>query len=176
MSARTLETFEQFEQFQDDGLKHELLEGEHIAVPPANFKHNTISHNLLWILKQYVSQNKLVDVRIEAGFKLGANNWLQPDVSFIRTAHLEKPQPRGYIEDAPAIAIEVASESNTPKKLDRKRKLFFAYGSEEVWTVFPETKQIRIDSSDGRSRIVTDQLETDLFPGRSVAVSAIFSN
>ena len=102
MRARTLETFEQFEQFHDDGLKHELLEGEHIAVPPANYKHNTISHNLLWLLNSYVKEHQLGDVRIEAGFKLGANNWLQPDVSFIRTAHSQRPQPRGYIEGAPA--------------------------------------------------------------------------
>jgi Uma2 family endonuclease len=90
----TLETFEQFEQFQDDGLKHQLLEGEHVAVPAANFRHNTISHNLLRLVFAHVAQQKLGDVRIEAGFKLGANNWLQPDVSFIRTAHLEKPHSR----------------------------------------------------------------------------------
>jgi Uma2 family endonuclease len=173
MRARTLETFEQFEQFHDDGLKHELLEGEHIAVPPANYKHNTISHNLLWLLNSYVKEHQLGDVRIEAGFKLGANNWLQPDVSFIRTAHSQRPQPRGYIEGAPAIAIEVISESNTPAKLDRKMKLFFAYGSEEVWTVFPDTREIRISTPDGRREILSDELTT--LPGWSVPVSAIFA-
>jgi Uma2 family endonuclease len=175
MRARTLETFEQFEQFHDDGLKHELLEGEHIAVPPANFKHNTISHRLERLMYACVEKHQLGDVRIEAGFKLGANNWLQPDVSFIRTAHLQRPQPRGYIEGAPAIAIEVISESNTPAKLDRKKKLFFAYGSEEVWTVFPDTREIRISTPDGQSSIVRDELTTAVLPGWSVPVSAIFA-
>ena len=57
MSARTLEQFEQFEQFQDDGLKHELLEGEQIAVPPANFKHNTISQKLERLMYAYVESH-----------------------------------------------------------------------------------------------------------------------
>jgi Uma2 family endonuclease len=122
------------------------------------------------------SQQKLGDVRIEAGFKLGANNWLQPDVSFIRTAHLEKAQPRGYIEGAPAIAIEVASESNTPSKLERKQKLFFAYGSKEVWTVFPETNEIRISMPDGRSRVAGDPIETNVLTACSVPLSATFAN
>ena len=32
MGARTLVTFEQFEKFPDDGMKHELVKGEHIVV------------------------------------------------------------------------------------------------------------------------------------------------
>ena len=176
MSARTLETFEQFEQFEDDGLKHELLEGEHIAVPPANFRHNTISHKLERLMCACVAPRNLGDVRIEAGLKLGANNWLRPDVSFICTAHLERPQPRGYIEGAPAVAIEVASESNTPDKLERKRKLFFAYGSEEVWTAFPETREIRIYTPGGPSRMAGDPLETNVLPGWSVPFSGIFAD
>lgn len=42
MSARTLLTFEQFEQFHDDGLKHELLSGEHIVLPPPKTRHTRI--------------------------------------------------------------------------------------------------------------------------------------
>ena len=50
MSTRTLQTFEQFEQFQDDGMKHELLKGEHIVLPPANSRHSDIQHRLLHLL------------------------------------------------------------------------------------------------------------------------------
>src|ERR1700693_4219019 len=54
MSARTLVTFEQFEQFPDDGMKHELLKGEHIVVPPAKFRHSNIQHKLHDLLRPYV--------------------------------------------------------------------------------------------------------------------------
>ncbi len=176
MSARTLLTFEQFEQFHDDGLKHELLGGEHIVVPPPKFNHNTLQHKLERLMYAHVQKHQLGDVRIEAGFKLGADTWLQPDVSFIRNAQLQAPQPRGYIEGAPAIAIEIASESNTAAQLDRKTKQFFAHGSEEVWVVYPETRQIRINFPDGQSRMASDELHTELFPGWSIPVRALFED
>lgn len=174
MSARTLLTFEQFEQFHDDGLKHELLGGEHLAVPPPKFGHNSLQHKLLRILQPYVDARRLGDVRIEAGFKLSSDTWLQPDVSFIRAAQLSSVEPNGYLEGSPAIAVEVASESNTAAQLDRKMEQYFAHGSEEVWVVFPETRRIRIHFPDGTSRTAVDELTSDVLPGWSVPLSAIF--
>jgi hypothetical protein len=42
MGARTLVTFEQFERFLDDGMKHELLQRQHIVVPPPKSRHTRI--------------------------------------------------------------------------------------------------------------------------------------
>jgi len=176
MSARTLLTFEQFEQFHDDGLKHELLEGEHIVVPPPKYRHSTVQHRLLHLLHAYVAEHQLGEIRIEAGFKLSVATWLQPDVSFIRKSQIRRTLPDGYFEGAPAIAIEVASESNTAAQLDRKMEQFFAHGSEEVWVVYPETKRIRINFPDGQSRTASDELHTELFPGWSVPVRALFED
>jgi Uma2 family endonuclease len=176
MSARTLLTFEQFEQFHDDGLKHELLEGEHIVLPPAKFRHNSLQHKLLRLLQPYIDQHQLGDVRVEAGFKLSAETWLQPEVSFIRAAQLRKPQPAGYIEGAPAIAVEIASESNTAAQLDRKMEQYFAHGSEEVWVVYPETRKVRIHFPDGSSRTASNDFKSDVFPGWSVPLDAVFAD
>jgi hypothetical protein len=54
MSTRTLVTFEQFAQFHDDGMKHELLQGEHIVVPPAKSRHTRIQQKLQDVLRPYV--------------------------------------------------------------------------------------------------------------------------
>jgi len=174
MSARTLLTFEQFEQLHDDGLKHELLGGEHIVLPPAKFYHNSLQHRILFLLHPYIVKHQMGEVRIEAGFKLSSDTWLQPDVSFIRTAQVQRPRPTGYIEGAPAIPIEVASESNTAAQLDRKIEQYFAHGSEEVWVVYPETGKIRIHFPDGSSRTASDELKSDIFPGWSVPLAAVF--
>src|SRR5260370_42702403 len=95
MSTRTVQTFEQFEQFQDDGMKHELLKGEHIVLPPPKSRHSSIQHNLLHLLWPYVKQHQLGDVRIETGFKLSSDTWLQPDRSVDRRVG-KKCRPRGY--------------------------------------------------------------------------------
>jgi Uma2 family endonuclease len=175
MSTRTLQTFEQFEQFQDDGMKHELLKGEHIVLPPAKSRHSSIQHNLLHLLRPYVKQHQLGDVRIETGFKLSSDTWLQPDVSFLRSTQIQAADPDGYFEGSPAIAIEVVSDSNTPAKLNLKMEQYFAHGSEEVWIVYPETRNVRMNYQDGSSKTVAEgDLQSDLFPGWSIPVESLF--
>jgi Uma2 family endonuclease len=175
MSTRTLVTFEQFEQFHDDGMKHELLKGEHIVVPPAKSRHSTIQHKLRDLLRPYVQEHRLGDVRIETGFKLSSNTWLQPDVSFLRAAQMNATDPDGYYEGAPALAIEVASESNTAAKLALKKELYFAHGSEEVWIVYPKDRTVLVHLLDGTSKTVAaTELRSDLFPGWSIPVDSLF--
>jgi Uma2 family endonuclease len=176
MSTRTLQTFEQFEQFQDDGMKHELLRGEHIVVPPAKSRHSSIQHNLLHLLWPYVKQHQLGDVRIETGFKLSSDTWLQPDVSFLRSTQIQAADPDGYLEGSPALAIEVVSDSNTPARLNLKTELYFAHGSEEVWIVYPKTGTVQIHYPNGNSQTVAEgELRSDLFAGWSTPVDSCYS-
>lgn len=175
MASRTLSTFEQFAKYQDDGRKHELLQGEHIASPPAKSRHSNVQHRLLRVLQSYVDEHQLGDVRIEAGFQLSADTWLQPEVSFLRTAQLEATPPDGYFEGSPALAIAVASDSNTAAQLDLKMELYFAHGAEEVWVVYPQTRRVRAHFPDGPSETLSAELQSGLFPGWSAPVSAIFT-
>ena len=175
MATRTLLTFEQFEKYPDDGHKHELLQGEHIILPAPKFDHSQIQHKLLYALGAYVRQRRLGHVMMEVGFRLSPDTCLQPDVSFVRTSQVEKPRPRGYLEGAPALAIEVASESNTAAQLDLKMELYFAHGAEEVWIVFPQTRRVRAHFPDGHSVTLGPELSSTLFPGWSIPLSDIFS-
>jgi len=174
MASRTLLTFEDFEKYQDDGLKHELLEGEHIVLPPPKSYHSDVQHLLLRILQPYVDQHRLGDVRIEAGFKLSADSWVQPDVSFLRASQLRNARSGGYFEGAPALAVEIASDSNTAAQLDLKMELYFAHGAEEVWVVYPKTRRVRVYFPDGHGETLAPNLQSALFPGWSAPFSAIF--
>jgi len=174
MATRTLLTFEQFEKYPDDGHKHELLQGEHIILPPPKSYHSDVQHLLLRILQPYVDQHGLGDVRIEAGFRISEDTWVQPDVSFLRTSQLRSTRSGGYFEGAPALAIEVASESNTAAQLDLKMELYFTHGAEEVWIVYPQTRRVRAHFPDGHSETLASELHSTLFPGWSASPSAIF--
>ena len=176
MSARTLVSFEQFEKFPDDGMKHELLQGEHVIEPPSTVRHTSIRQNLFDALRPYVREHQLGEVHIAAGFKLSSDTWLQPDVSFVRTAQIQRADPDGYYDGAPAIAIEVASESNTAAQLDLKMELYFAHGAEEVWVVYPKTKRIRAHYPNSRSQTFANgELRTDSLPAWSVRVDSLFA-
>jgi Uma2 family endonuclease len=174
MATRTLLTFEQFEQYEDDGMIHELIQGEHAVTPPANILRSHIRHNLHDALRPYVHEYQLGEVYIAAGFKLSSGTFLKTDASFIRTAQSARTKADGYFEGSPALAIEVASDSNTAAQLDLKMELYFAHGAEEVWVVFPQTRRVRAHFSDGHSETLATDLHSALFPGWSAPVAVIF--
>jgi Uma2 family endonuclease len=176
MATRTLLTFEQFEKYPDDGRKHELLKGEHTTLPPPKRPHTRVQQNLQDALRPYVREHRLGEVHIEAGFKLSSDSWLQPDVSFVRSAQMQRGDPNEYYEGSPALAIEVASESNTAAQLDLKMELYFAHGGEEVWIVYPQTHRVRAYFPDGHSETLAGELRSALFPGWSAPLSAIFAD
>ena len=139
MGATTLLTLEEFEQLPSEPGKMELLDGELIRLLPGKLKHTKIIHRLQKILEPIVKKAspaaRLGTVWIEAGYKFGKKAWLQPDVSI---SH--RDQPSGdYFEGAPALAIEVISESNTAEQMDRKVKMYLSNGAAEVWVVYPKT-------------------------------------
>jgi Uma2 family endonuclease len=175
MSKRTLLSFETFEKYEDDGMKHELIQGEHVITPPATIGRGRIRQNFHDALRPYVRDRQFGEVYISAGFKLPLDTFLRPDASFIRKSQIERTDPDGYLEGAPALAIEVASESNTAAQLDLKMEVYFAHGAEEVWIVYPKTRRVRAHFPDGHSETLASDLQSALFPGWSASLSAIFS-
>jgi Uma2 family endonuclease len=174
MGVTTSLTFEEIEKYQDDGMKHELLQGDHVVTPPATFSKCRIRQNVHDALWPYLRDHQLGEVYVSAGFKLPGDTFLKPDASFIRKSQLERTDPDCYFEGAPALAIEVASESNTAAQLDLTMELYFAHGAEEVWIVYPKTQRIRVYFPDGHSETLASDLQSALFPGWSAPLSAIF--
>ena len=175
MPKRTLLSFETFEKYEDDGMKHELVQGEHVIPPPATigqsrFRQN--SHDALW---PYV-RDQLGEVYISAGFKLPVDTFLRPDASFIGKSQIERADPDGYFEGAPTLAIEVVSEFNTAAQLDLNMELYFAYGAEEVWIVYPKTRRVRAYFPDGHGETLANELCSTLFPGWSAPSAVLFAD
>jgi Uma2 family endonuclease len=156
-------------------MKHELLKGEHIVLSPPRPRHSNVQHRLLFLLWAYVKEHQLGSVRIESGFRLSSDTWLELDVSFLRAAQIQANDLDHYYDGAPALAVEVVSDSNTPVQLDLKMQQYFAHGSEEVWIVYPKTGTVRLHYPDGTSKTVAEgDLRSDLFPGWSIPVDSLF--
>src|SRR2546423_9272319 len=101
-----LMTWEQFEQLPDsDGFHRELIEGELQLLPAPKSGHSRIAsrgYEILLALKQ----SGLGQVFMEAGFKLAEDpaTWIEPDVSFLRTARAEATDDDDYFRGAPDLA------------------------------------------------------------------------
>jgi Uma2 family endonuclease len=177
-TVKTLLTFEEFEQLPDQPGKQELVRGELIEMPPADLKHNRVSHRIYKGLDAAIEQahirgeaTELGEAFHEMGYLLLGKNWLQPDVS---VTHVRQTEEK-YLEGAPAIAIEVISPSNTAKRIAVKTELYFACGALEVWCFFPNTKPVTIQVPGSVREIAPDGvITTPLLRGLELSVQQIF--
>ena len=105
---------------------------------------------------------ELGEVHHEAGYKLPGRAYVQPDVSVTHAAQASAK----YYSDAPAIAVEVISESNTACEMEKKVALYFRHGAREVWRVYRDSVHIVVHLPDRTSRTVLEgSLTTPLPPG-----------
>jgi len=175
MGVTTLLTFEEFEALPDEPGKRELLDGQLIVRPPPKLRHIEIQHRIRRLLERYVESNQLGIVYTDAGYKLDKRHWLQPDVSFVRTAQRKSADPDGYLEGAPALAVEVISDSNTAEAVDRKLNEYFRGGAEEVWVVYPKTRRVWQYRRGERTALLhTDRLSSSLFPDLQLELAVVF--
>jgi Uma2 family endonuclease len=164
-------TFEEFERLpeQAEPGKRELLDGEVIELPPADREHGKFSEHIFIRLREAVAAAhirgeaaELGEVHIEMGYKLPGSAYLQPDVSI---THASRAYGK-YLHDAPAIAIEVISESNTAREMAKKLTMYFRHGGREVRRAYRDPVHIVVHLSDGTSRTVRQgSVNTPLLPG-----------
>jgi Uma2 family endonuclease len=173
-----LMTFEEFERLPDEAGKRELLDGEVIEMPPADWEHNEISTWIYHSLRESLAAahsrgeaGELARVRYEAGYKLPDNRYLQPDVSITHTGQTHEK----YWSGAPAIAIEVVSDSNTGLQMEKKIELYFRHGAHEVWRVYRDPLHFVIHFADSSRTVWQGSLTTPLLPGFELPISALQS-
>ncbi len=177
-TVKTLLTFAEFEQLPERPGKDELIRGELIELPPAEYKHSELAHRIFHIMDSAIEQahargkaGELGEVFHEMGYRLPGEGWLQPDVSVTRA----RQSIDEYLLGAPAIAIEVISAANTAKRVDAKAELYFEFGAREVWRVFQRTRQITIQVPGSARVMAADQaVTTPLLPGFAIPIQEIF--
>jgi Uma2 family endonuclease len=172
--STSLLTFEEFEQLPDEPGKLELLDGELIRLPPSKTRNMRIAECIYEMLKQALNRPgrpaQLGHVHMEFGYKIGATAWLQPDVSIEYKGQTEND----YLEGAPALAVEVISESNRADQMERKVKKYLSGGAIEVWVIYPRTQCVWVFRQ-GHAEEFRGVLHSELFPGSSIDLEALFS-
>jgi Uma2 family endonuclease len=173
MGTTTLLSFEEFERLPDEPGKVELLDGELIQLPPAKRKHMAVARRIYLLLVRAVAEAgnsaNLDEVYFETGYKFSSRAWLQPDVSIPY-----RDQPCGdYFESAPALAVEVISESITAAQMDRKMKIYLANGGVEAWLVYPDTRCVWV-YHEGHAEEFEGVLRSSLLPGLELDLTQLF--
>ncbi len=128
------------------GRLYELVDG--VLVEKAmGYYESRLAASLIYFLERFLDRNDLgisfapdCLTRIEPGLVR------MPDVSFHAWEHFpNRILPAGaFLEQAPDLAVEILSPSNTEKEMDRKRSEYFAGGTILVWQVYPSERVVRV--------------------------------
>jgi Uma2 family endonuclease len=178
MGTKTLLTFEQFEQLPvQEGRLLELDEGEVHVMSTGRPRHNRVRDGLAYRLRHAVEEGRLGEIFIETEFRLSVDTVRIPDIAFVPAARAKQIDPDRPIEGAPALAIEVVSPTDLAGDLARKVDQYLAAGTQAVWVLYPNVKEVHTRRLGGTTATLTetDLLEApDLFPGFSVPVRDLF--
>jgi Uma2 family endonuclease len=103
-----------------------------------------------------------------------------PDLAFVSWNQLpDREVPADPIPDlAPDLAVEVLSEGNTAKEMQRKLKDYFLAGVRLVWFVDPQARTVTVYTAPDRKTLFTEDQTLsggDVLPGLALPVRQVFS-
>ena len=176
-------TAEQLFARTDDGMRHELVRGELLTMTPPGFEHGLVASRIGELLRDHVKANALgVAITSEVGFTLerDPDTVRAPDVSFVAQARLEAlGSIRRYWPEAPALAVEVLSPSDSLEAVEAKALDWLAGGSVAVLVLDPARRSGTIYRAGGEAHVHLGDAVLELddaVPGLRVALADLFAS
>ena len=176
-------TYDDFVLFPDDGLRHELIDGEHYVTPSPNAQHQQIVLKLGARILEWVEHHGTGRVFI-APFDVVFSHAdvVEPDVLYMSSDRATSILKSANVQGPPELVVEVVSPSTRRRDENAKRALYEEAGVSEYWVVDPERESVRVYRRDGTQfalpvELTTnagDILSTTLLPGFSPSLTDIF--
>ncbi len=155
----------------DDGLRHELLDGQHVVTPAPSRLHQRALSELHSALKASLADRTDVEVLFSpADVRIGPRSLVQPDLFIIAKDPAGKNREW---EDAPLpfLVVEVPSPSTAPRDRGAKRRLYLQADVEEYWIVDLDARLVeRWRRGDDRPEMLDETLVWSLENGASGSV------
>lgn len=102
-------TYADYVLFPDDGLRHEIIEGEHYVTPSPAMRHQRILLNLTYLIQSYLETDSIGEMFFApVDVLLSEFNVLVPDLIYIshERSHLLSEK---NVQGAPDLVVEVLS-------------------------------------------------------------------
>ncbi len=179
METRTLTTADELLAMPDDGMRHELIEGEVTTMAPAGYEHGKIAARLLRRVAAVVEDRDFgVTLGAETGFRLSDDTVRAPDVAFVSKARIPDVSGQGgFGRGAPDFAAEVVSPGDAYEEVQLKVRQWLRAGTRLVWVVNPRTRSVAVHAPGADVAMLEegDVLEgRDVLPGFSCRVGELF--
>ena len=178
-------TYEDLLAMPDDGLRHELIDGEHLVSPSPSPRHQAISMNLARLTASFLHVQRLGRVyAAPLDVVFSRHDVVEPDLLYV-SAERQAILTDTNVSAAPDLAIEILSPSSRRVDELRKRGLYERQGVSEYWIVDPEAETVKVfrrgeAGAYGRPELLArhdgDVLATPLLPGLELPLAEIFAD
>ena len=163
----------------DNGLRHELVRGELIEMPPPGEEHGEIAANIAALLRGPIKLAGRGRVLVESGAVISRDpaTVFGPDVSVMLGGTDVRPA-RGYAERLPALVFEVVSPSDSAAAVHDKLETYLEAGVTIVVAVWPDRRQLTVGTQAERWRVLSAQDVLDLgeiVPDLTLSIAEIFA-
>jgi Uma2 family endonuclease len=175
-------TYDDFVQFPDDGLRHELIDGEHYVTPSPNTQHQSISINLTVLIGSWLERNPIGRL-FHAPFDVVFSKFdvVEPDLLYLSNARAADALTPQHVRGVPELIIEIGFPGTRKRDETIKRRLYERTGVSEYWIVDPEIDTIRVYRREKEefARVVelsadaNDVLTTSLLPDLEIPLSPV---
>ena len=178
-------TYRDLARLPDDGLRHELLDGEHVVTPSPNTAHQRIVWNLASELAAFLDATP-AGTALFAPFdiKLSPLTVVVPDLVYFAADRFARVVNEKYATAAPDLVVEILSPGTRRRDRGRKRAIYEREGVAEYWIVDPEAKDVTVfrRAAPGEcfappvvlAEAQRATLTSPLFPGLRIPLARVF--
>ncbi len=158
-------TVEELLALPEDGLRQELLAGEHVVTPSPRPDHERAVRRLLPYIMEAIGERADLEVFTRSDIYLRDDTLVEPDLVLLMSD--PGARFREWSEaPVPLLAVEVLSPSTAARDRGIKRRLYLEAGVEEYWIVDIDARMVeRWRLGDVRPEIVEQELRWELSVG-----------
>lgn len=145
----TLDEFLALPEQDENGNHFELDEGELITLSPTGAPHARRVTKISSYLDRLLDSATYEVLTGEAGILMALEPKPVVRGMDVTVLYAKDMPAKGMLRKAPLLVVEVVSPGNDPIDLERKRKQYQDFGTEEIWFVYEETKSIYVYGGSG---------------------------
>ncbi len=177
-------TYDDFLLFPDDGLRHELIDGEHYVTPSPILRHQAISGRLYLAIGNWPRDHPAGQIfYAPLDVILSRFDVVEPDLLYVSNQRATDLLSGKWVTGAPDLVVEIASPGTRRRDELIKRRLYEGSNVLEYWVVDPEVDVIRVYRRSGDrfgraaelSAEAGEVLTTPLLPGLEIPLADVFA-
>lgn len=178
-------TYDDLVRLPDDGMRHELIRGEHYVTPTPDFVHQSIVLKLATEFENFLRQHPLGEVVIAPfAVVIPEDSSVEPDMLYFSRERAAAIFTRKHLTGAPELVVEVESPSTRQRDRTVKQAFYAEIGVLEYWRIDPNRQSVTVYRRGSRDddwpkipHLVRppEMLVTPLLPGLSIRLDVIFA-